>query len=163
MSRPGWRQPVRIGDAMESTFQRLGLGSRFKESEIWRVWPVVVGPQIVRHAQPYALSYGRLVVHVTDSVWLHHLSMMRHRIVAALNKSLKTSSVREINLMIVEVSVPSEARQGAVSKGDDTPPDPAYLDRVEMLLRPLGDAPFRDGLCRLLLKAYHPGGHGFSR
>lgn len=163
MSWPGWRQPVRIADAVVSAFQRLGLESRFKESEIWRVWPTVVGPQIARHAQPHAMSHGRLVVHVTDPVWLHHLSMMRHRVVAALNKSLKASSVREIILRVGEVTVPAETRQGVVPKDDAAASDPAHVERVEALLKPLGDTPFRDGLYRLLLKAYRPGDHGPSR
>ncbi len=163
MSRPVWRQPVRIAEAVESTFQRLGLESRFRESEIWRVWPMVVGPQIARHAQPHALSYGRLVVHVTDPVWLHHLSMMRHRIVAALNKSLKASSVREIVLRVGAVTAPTETGRGAVPNDDAAAPDPAHVDRVEALLKPLGETPFRDGLFRLLLKAYRPGERGPSR
>jgi len=163
MSWPPWRQPVRIADAVASAFQRLGLESRFKEGEVWRAWPTVVGPQIARHAQPHAMSHGRLVVHVTDPVWLHHLSMMRHRIVAALNQKLKASSVREIILRVGELTVPTESPQGPVPKDDAAAPDPAQVGRVEALLKPLGDVPFREALYRLLLKAFRPAGRGPSQ
>ena len=56
MSRPVWRPPVKIGDAISAALQRLGLENRIRQHDIWRVWPLAVGPQIARHAQPH--SFG---------------------------------------------------------------------------------------------------------
>jgi hypothetical protein len=159
VSRSTWRQPVKIAEAVSITIQRLGFEERFRQHEIWRVWPTVVGAQIVRHAQPHALWQGRLVVHVTDPVWLHHLSMMRHRLIPALNEKLRTSVIREMVLRIGEM----RALLAGPSSGSAAPervprPDPANLSRIEALLDPLGDAPFRDALYRLLLRAYRPTG-----
>jgi len=163
MSRSGWRQPVRIGEAVSAAFQRLGLDSRFRQSEIWVVWSTVVGPQIARHAQPHAISHGRLIVHVSDPVWLHHLSMMRPKVVAALNERLRTSTVRELILRVGEVAVPPENPPGPPRPTEEPPVDPAHLARVETLLAPLGDAPFHDALKRLLLRANRPADSGPSR
>jgi hypothetical protein len=163
MSRSAWRQPVRIGDAISGAFRRLGLDDRFHQSEIWTVWAAVVGPQIARHAQPHAISHGRLIVHVTDPVWLHHLSMMRPRVVAALNDKLKTSTVRELILRVGEVIAPLESPPGSPHPTVEPSPDPAHIARVEDLLTPLRDAPFRDALQRLLLRAFRPTGRGPSR
>jgi hypothetical protein len=154
MSRSTWRQPVRIADAISGAFQRLGLDERFRQSEIWSIWPTVVGPQIARHAQPHAIFHGRLIVHVTDAVWLHHLSMMRPRLISALNERLRTSTVRELILRVGEVAVPPATPPGPPQPSQEPPPDPARVARVETLLAPLGDTPFRQALQRLLLRAY---------
>ncbi len=156
MSRATWRQPVRIADAISGAFQRLVLDTRFRQSEIWSVWPTVVGPQIARHAQPHAISHGRLIVHVTDPVWLHHLSMMRPRVIAALNEKLRTSTVRELILRVGEVAEPPTTPPGSACPDQEPPPDPAQMARVEALLAPLGQAPFSEALRRLLLRAYRP-------
>lgn len=155
MSRPAWRPPVRIADAVSATLQRLGLESRVRQHDIWRVWPLVVGPQIARHAQPHSIWHGRLIVHVTDSVWLHHLSMMRHRLVVALNEKLTPAEIREMVLRVGEIAA---VPLGAAPKVDArTEPlrtiDPARVAEIDDALAPLGDAPFRDALRRLWLRA----------
>ncbi len=152
MSRSPWRQPVRIVEAIPVAFQRLGLEGRFRQGKIWAVWPAVVGPHIARRAQPHGLWQGRLIVHVTDPVWLHHLSMMRHQVIAALNEKLGESVVRDLILRIGEV--PAMPIQPPMSPGRSQapPPDPDLQARVEALVAPLGDVPFREELCRLLLR-----------
>jgi hypothetical protein len=153
LSRP-WRHPVKIADALAGTLQRLGLEGQVRQHEIWRVWTTVVGPQIARHAEPHSFRNGRLIVHVTDSVWLHHLSMMRHRLAAALNERLKPAEVREVVLRIGEVS----PRTGPVPPAP-TPSevmsehDPERIAEIERALAPLGDTPFLDALRRLWLRA----------
>jgi hypothetical protein len=153
MNRP-WRQPVRIADAVAATLHRLGLEGRIRQNDIWRVWSLVVGPEIARHAQPHAIWHGRLVVHVTDSVWLHHLSMMRHRLVPALNEKLAPAEVRELVLRVGEVpTVPA----GPSPK--TTPPEPTQgippsrLAEIDETLASVGDAPFRDALRRIWLRS----------
>jgi hypothetical protein len=163
MSRSAWRQPVQIAEAISGAFQRLGLDSRFRQSEIWGVWPTVVGPQIARHAQPYAIPNGRLIVHVTDPVWLHHLSMMRPKVIAALNKRLRTSTVRELILRVGEIAEPAASALVSPPLSQGPPPDPAQVARVESMLAPLGATPFREALQRLLLRAYRPADHDPSR
>jgi predicted nucleic acid-binding Zn ribbon protein len=156
VSRFAWRQPVRIAEAIPSAFQRLGLEGRFRQGKIWAVWPAVVGQQIARRAQPHGLWQGRLIIHVTDPVWLHHLSMMRHRVMAALNEKLGGSVVRDLVLRIGEVPA-MPVHPAASSRGVQAPPpDPALYARVEGLMAPLGDVPFREALCQLLLRALRP-------
>ncbi len=156
MSRSPWRQPVRIVEAIPVAFQRLGLEGRYRQGKIWAVWPKIVGPQIARHAQPHGLWQGRLIVHVTDPVWLHHLSMMRHQVMAALNERLGGSVVRDVILRIGEV--PAMPVQPPLSPGKNQAPpaDPDLRAHVEALVAPLGDVPFREELCRLLVRALRP-------
>ncbi len=154
MRRQAWRQPVRAADALSAAFQRLGLMDRLRQHELWRVWPRAVGPHIARHAQPKEIRHGRLVVHVTDPIWLHQLSMMRHKLVAALNGQLGSTIVREMALRIGELPEMSLfPGSGPISPAEDVQPDPARLAKIQALLAPLGDAPFREELFRLLVRA----------
>ncbi len=162
MSHSLWRRPARIGEAISGAFERLGLEARFRQSEIWTVWPTVVGPQIARHTQPHAIVHGRLIVHVTDPVWLHHLSMMRPKVVAALGEKLRTSIVRELVLRVGEVSSPAVTPPGpAASEVQDPPAKPEEIARVDALLAPLGDMPSRDALRRLLIRASRRSGRSW--
>jgi len=163
VSRVRWRQPVRIAEAIPVTFQRLGLDGRFRQGKIWTVWPTVVGPNIARRAQPHGLWQGRLIVHVTDPVWLHHLSMMRHQVMAALNEKLGGSVVRDLILRIGEVPAMPVRPPASPPPSQAPPPDPGLQARVETLMAPLGDVPFHEALCRLLLRALRPSIEDSSR
>lgn len=162
MSRP-WRHPVKIADAVSAALQRLGLEGRMRQHEVWRVWARVVGPQIAQHAQPHSFSRGRLIVHVTDSVWLHHLSMMRHRLVAALSEQLQPAEVREMVLRVGELGATPGLPLPASDQSDrnelSRANEPARIAEIERALAPLGDAPFRDALRRLWLRASRESPH----
>ena len=159
MSPQGWRQPVTMAEAISAALQRLGLEGRFRQHDLWRVWSAIVGPQIARHAQPHSFRQGRLVVHVTDPIWLHHLSMMRHKLAAALNEKLAPAEIREMILRVGEVpetlagpsprTTPVEPTQGV---------DPTRVSEIDASLALLGDAPFRDALRRLWLRASRESG-----
>jgi hypothetical protein len=144
--------------AVAETLERLGLGAGVRQREIWRVWDAVVGPQVARHAQPHAVSRGRLIVHVTDPIWLHQLGMMRHRIVGALNALLGESAVREIVLRIGEVPQLSTAE--SEERSPEPPVDPSRRAAIRGLAQSLGDAPFREALERLMLRASGSGSSG---
>lgn len=154
MTRTHWRRPVPMGEAVSAALRRLGLETRFRQEQIWTVWSAVVGPQIARHAQPYAVRQGRLIVHVSDPVWLHHLSMMRHRVVAALNERLDTLVIRGIVLRVGELPdlplapLPHPSREAGTAELD-----PVLRAKVESALAILGDAPCMEAVRRLLLRA----------
>jgi len=153
VSRFTWRQPTKIAEAIPSAFQRLGLEGQFRQGKIWMVWPAVVGLPIARRAQPHGLWQGRLIIHVTDPVWLHHLSMMRHQVMAALNEKLGGSVVRDLILRIGEVPAMPVRPPASPRPSQAPPPDPNLRTQVEALVAPLGDVPFREELCRLLFRA----------
>ena len=153
MTSRRWQPPASVADVLQAAMRRLGLDRRYREHELWAIWPAVVGSQIARHACPRSLHRGRLVVHVTDPVWLHQLSMMRYRLVGALNAKLSEPAVREMVLRIGEVAAPASEAAQTPAAGRESRADPADVARVETLLEPLGDAPFRDTLRRLILRA----------
>jgi hypothetical protein len=151
-----WRNPVRIADAVTATFSRLGLEPRLREHAIFRVWPAVVGQAIARHAAPESLRNARLLIHVTDPIWLHHLSMMRHRILEALRVRLGPSAVRELVLRIGEVS-PPPSPSAAPAGERAAPPDAARLAEIEAIVAPVKDDEAREAFRRLLLRRERAG------
>ncbi len=153
MTSRRWQSPTRVGDVLPGALQRLGLDRRYREHELWAIWPTVVGAQIARHAFPRSLHRGRLVVHVTDPVWLHQLSMIRHRLVGALNAKLSEAAIREMVLRIGEVPAPTLAEPLPPLSVEELSANPVDTARVEALLEPLADAPFRDALRKLLLRS----------
>jgi hypothetical protein len=81
--------------------------------------------------------------------------MMRHRLVVALNEKLAPAEVRELVLRVGEIAaVPLSAvpRTDARAEPLETI-DPARVAEIDAALAPLGDAPFRDALRRLWLRA----------
>lgn len=54
--------------------KKLGLEHRLQQSQVFFLWPEIVGTDIARHAQPVSLRNGLLVVTVDHPVWLQELS-----------------------------------------------------------------------------------------
>ncbi len=153
MSRAGWRPPVRVGDAVAATLEKLGLEAGVRQHEVWQIWASVVGAQIALHAQPHSFSRGRLLVHVTDPVWLHHLRMMRHDVLAALNRKLHPIEIKEFVLRIGEFpAIMPETSPTPVSVRAQELTE-SERAAIEAALAPFGDAPFREALQRLWTRA----------
>ena len=54
--------------------KRLGLEQRLQQSQVFYLWPSIVGNDIARHAQPVSLRNRTLIVAVDHPVWLQELS-----------------------------------------------------------------------------------------
>ena len=65
----------------------LGLEQRLQQSQVFFLWPQIVGPDIAAHAQPTALRNGNLIVTVDHPVWLQELSRF--------HKTLLLQKIRE--------------------------------------------------------------------
>jgi predicted nucleic acid-binding Zn ribbon protein len=54
--------------------KKLGLEQRLQQSQVFFLWPEIVGSEVAHHAQPVSLRNGLLVVAVDHPVWLQELS-----------------------------------------------------------------------------------------
>lgn len=52
----------------------LGLEQRLQQSQVFFLWPNLVGADIAQHAQPVSLRNGMLIVAVDHPIWLQELS-----------------------------------------------------------------------------------------
>lgn len=147
---PNWRPIRRLGDSLSDSLSRLGLEQRIKQYAIFTVWPTVVGPQLAGQAHPQRFANGKLIVHVTNSLWLYQMTMMRPRLLAALRAAIAPGELREIVLRVGPIArtVPP-----ASTGPEPTKPErlltPEQVGEIERYLDQLGEAPFREALRRL--------------
>jgi predicted nucleic acid-binding Zn ribbon protein len=57
-----------------SVMKGLGLEQRLQQSQVFYLWPEIVGAENARHAHPVSLRNGQLVVAVDHPMWLQELS-----------------------------------------------------------------------------------------
>ncbi len=156
MPRAWRRRAVPLGEALLDVARAIGMEGPLKALEILRIWPRAVGRTVAEHARPVGLQGGTLVVHVTDSAWLHRLSMARRDVIRDVNDHLEEPTVKAVRLRIGPVEGASGGSPGgtglAVGRPTPTdrpgagPEDPA----IGRALAPVKDLPFGDVVHRIL-------------
>jgi predicted nucleic acid-binding Zn ribbon protein len=77
--------------------KRLGLEQRLQQSQVFHLWPNIVGSDIARHAQPVSLRNGLLVVAVDHPVWLQELTRYdKPLILQKVHECIGKKAVRDI-------------------------------------------------------------------
>ena len=81
--------------------KKLGLEQRLQQSQVFFLWPNIVGADIARHAQPVSLRNGILVIAVDHPVWLQELSRYHKQLILQkVWSSVGKKAVREITFRI---------------------------------------------------------------
>jgi predicted nucleic acid-binding Zn ribbon protein len=68
--------------------------------KIWDIWNRVVGPDIATNARPAAFKGSILLLHVSNSSWLHHLRFMERDLITKINTALGAERIKTIQLKI---------------------------------------------------------------
>jgi hypothetical protein len=151
MSRPRLKKPIPIHQVLDETLRGLGLAVEIERYRVWGLWDEVVGTHISEHAQPTRIRRECLFVTVEDSMWLHQLNMMKHQILAELNRRLGKAGLKEIILRVGEVSMPrSSAPNGHPSLSGPPPLDRPNLLDIEEILAPIKERDCEAVLGRIL-------------
>ena len=154
MGRAGARRMVPVAEALRTLARALGMEGRLQEMDIRRIWLRAVGRSVAEHAQPVRLEGGRLLVHVSDSAWLHRLSLMRRDLARNVNDLLTAPAVKDVRLRLGPLDDPAGAgRLPPVHPPtpDPRPPSPAVLDPVlRRALEPAKGLPFEEVVERIL-------------
>jgi hypothetical protein len=66
-------------------------------------WADIAGIQVARYSSPKTLKDGRLTVVCHDSIWKHHLEMMRDQLLARINQAQSAPLVKRIVFKIGEL------------------------------------------------------------
>ncbi len=74
------------------------LAQQFTRWKLWKNWSHYVGESIAKHSEPGGYSYGKLYIHVYDSVWLQHLLFFKDQIKSEINTKLGFEYVKEVFL-----------------------------------------------------------------
>src|SRR5450432_3052993 len=96
--RPRMSFPRPLSGVMKESLVGLGLAERFREAEIWRIWPDVVGATLACRAHPVRIINGTLTVAVSSAPWMQELRFMTAMMKEKLNICLGAEVVREILL-----------------------------------------------------------------
>ncbi len=152
MARAWARRAVPVGESLRALARALGMEGRLQEIDIRRVWPAAVGRSVAEHAQPVRLEGGRLLVHVSDSAWLHRLSLQRRDLARDVNRSLDRSVVKDVRFRIGALEA---AASGPIPPRPPRPPTPDPRSPVEdpalrRALEPVKGLPFEEVVERIL-------------
>jgi predicted nucleic acid-binding Zn ribbon protein len=91
---------TKIGSVLDKVLHQYRPKSDQALCKVWDVWDVAVGPGIAANARPAAFKGDILLVHVSNSSWLHHLRFFEHELVANVNKALGAERIKIIQLKI---------------------------------------------------------------
>jgi predicted nucleic acid-binding Zn ribbon protein len=81
--------------------KQLGLEERLQQSQVFYLWPTIVGSDIARHAQPVSLRNGLLVVSCDHPMWLQEITRYsKPLILQKVQERLGKKVVRDISFRI---------------------------------------------------------------
>jgi hypothetical protein len=86
----------KLGDILPLTIQSLGLQKKYNIESALIHWSEIVGQNIASHSSPIMMQRGILLVAVNNSVWCHHLSMMKEDIMSKMNTFVGEKLVSDI-------------------------------------------------------------------
>ncbi|MCI0369924.1 MAG: DUF721 domain-containing protein [candidate division NC10 bacterium] len=147
MSSP--RAPTLLRIVLAETLRALDLERPLKAASLEDLWPEVVGPEVAQRTRAGALSRGRLTVLVTDSVWLQQLTMLKPRLIEALNRHLGEPLVQDL-FFRVETLPRAPILPAAPPPLPVEPPPQVILDAY---LAPVQGLPCESVLARILRRA----------
>lgn len=122
---PPRREPAPIAGVLDRCLDRV-LGTP-GASAIWRVWEEAVGTAIARRAEPVRLRGRTLVVAVSSAPWMQELTLLKRRVVTALNERLPQPLVDDVFLVLTE-GRSVETAQRRVHPPAPCPPPPMRAD-----------------------------------
>jgi predicted nucleic acid-binding Zn ribbon protein len=68
--------------------------------DIWDIWEKTVGPEIAGNAKPAAINGPILMIHVSNSSWLHHLRFIEKDLIGRLNQAMGGNILKNLKFKI---------------------------------------------------------------
>ncbi len=91
---------VHIGgiiDDVLTTFRRESEGEIMR---VWQIWDGIVGDVIAQNAKPAAFKGRVLLVHVSNSPWVHQLQFLKQDMISKLNNALGKAMIEDLKFKI---------------------------------------------------------------
>jgi hypothetical protein len=86
----------KIVQSVDLFLQKAGLKEQLMNRGHLALWYKVAGEYIVHYTRPIAIKENKLFVEVTDSTWIHHLTMLKHRIITDFNTAAGCKVIKDI-------------------------------------------------------------------
>lgn len=85
-----------IGEVLTRTIEALPVRKLFREKQILWSWPAIMGKEIADQSAAVSIEFGVLYLAIQNSVWCHHLSMMKREIIQKVNAFVGEPLVRDV-------------------------------------------------------------------
>ncbi|QUL97839.1 MAG: DUF721 domain-containing protein [Candidatus Fermentithermobacillus carboniphilus] len=87
--------PEMLSDILERTLAGLGLLPKARRYQVFSLWRRIVG-DVARNARPRKIEGDVLYVATSTSAWAYELTLMRRRIIRAVNEALGGEYIKDI-------------------------------------------------------------------
>ncbi len=94
---------LHIGNILESALKSFRPTKDTEMTRIWELWHQALGETTARETKPAAFKENILIVHVSCSAWLQHLTFSKQELINKLNTALKSDLVKEIKFKIAKI------------------------------------------------------------
>ena len=94
------KEMFHIGDILNGALKEFRPSADTGMTRIWDIWDQAVGEATSRNAKPGAFKDGILIVHVSSSVWMHHMLFIKQDMQLKINQTLGQDLVRELKFKI---------------------------------------------------------------
>lgn len=85
-----------LKDILPKTVEGLKISKQYKAKQALFHWNEIVGNSIAAQSIPLDIEYGTLFIYVKNSVWCHHLMMMKADIIFKFNQFAGEPLIRDI-------------------------------------------------------------------
>jgi len=91
---------VHIGRLIEDVLKTYRRESDSELIRVWQVWDGAVGDIIAHNAKPAAFKGRLLLVHVTNSIWIHQFQFLKKELITKLNNALGKPLIDDLKFKI---------------------------------------------------------------
>lgn len=147
-----------LRDILPVTLQNLGLTKRYNTEWAMLHWPEIVGRDIAAHAVPVNVQKGTIVLAVNNSVWCHHLSMMKEEIIDKLNGFIGEKLITDIRFQAgylqndKNINLDNEKMETINQKLKLVKLDEAEIEQAGYLVRPVAEEQLQRKLFKIIKK-----------
>lgn len=85
-----------LANILPDMISSLGINKKYKSNLIIFHWQKIVGNDVALQSTPICIEYGVLFLSVKNSVWSHHLAMMKDEVIQKINNFVEDCLVRDI-------------------------------------------------------------------
>ncbi len=140
-----------IRGILRNVINQEGMERKLDECEALLVWEDVA-PTLAARTQPVAISRGRLVINVTDSVILHQLTFYKKEYIDKINLMLGRRIVRDITFRVGNVErrgQGTESRDEYIERLHSVELDQDEIAKIDEITDQIEDEEVRDSLKEL--------------
>ncbi|MGD8990342.1 MAG: DUF721 domain-containing protein [Desulfobacterales bacterium] len=91
---------VHIGSILDNVLKSYRIDAESGLKDVWHLWDAAVGETIAQNARPAAVKDNLLIVHVSNSTWIHQLQFLKNDLISALNTALEQPLLTDIRFKI---------------------------------------------------------------